>query len=109
MHLEVYDKEIVFYLLNRLYGRVPLQELTMAGGCALNSVANGKLFDRTPFRSTYIQPAAGDEGLAIGAALHTYHSVLKQPRRHQLAHSYLGPEFSDSRIQSALQSGGLHY
>ena len=52
----------------------------MAGGCALNSVANGKLFRRTPFRQTWIQPAAGDEGLAIGAALHTYHSVLKQPR-----------------------------
>ena len=49
----------------------------MAGGCALNSVANGKLFDRTPFRQTWIQPAAGDEGLAIGAALHTYHCVLE--------------------------------
>ena len=55
----------------------------MAGGCALNSVANGKLFFRTPFRRTWIQPAAGDEGLAIGAALHTYHAVLKQPRREQ--------------------------
>ena len=79
----------------------------MAGGCALNSVANGKLFDHTPFRRTYIQPAAGDEGLAIGAALHTYHSVLQQPRRHELKHSYLGPEFSESRIQSALQNAGL--
>jgi len=54
----------------------------MAGGCALNSVANGKLFTETPFRRTWIQPAAGDEGLAIGAALHTYHSILKQPRRY---------------------------
>ena len=49
----------------------------MAGGCALNSVANGKLFTETPFKRTWIQPAAGDEGLALGAALHTYHSVLK--------------------------------
>jgi carbamoyltransferase len=81
----------------------------MAGGCALNSVANGKLFDATPFSRTYIQPAAGDEGLAIGAALHTHHSVLKQPRRTELNHSYLGPEFSEARIQSALRNAGLEY
>jgi carbamoyltransferase len=100
-------EEVFFHLLNRLHHRVPLADLAMAGGCALNSVANGKLFERTPFRHTYIQPAAGDEGLAIGAALHTYHSALKQARRHELKHSYLGPEFSDSRIQSALQAAGL--
>jgi carbamoyltransferase len=102
-------EEIFFHLLNQLHTRVPLEDLAMAGGCALNSVANGKLFDHTPFRRTYIQPAAGDEGLAIGAALHTYHSVLKQPRRHELKRSYLGPEFSESRIQSALQTGGLQF
>ncbi len=100
-------EEIFFHLLNQLHRRIPCEDLAMAGGCALNSVANGKLFDVTPFRRTYIQPAAGDEGLAIGAALHTYHSVLKQPRRHELKNSYLGPEFSDSRIQLALQAAGL--
>jgi carbamoyltransferase len=102
-------EEVFFHLLNQLHGRVPAEDLAMAGGCALNSVANGKIFDRTPFRRTYIQPAAGDEGLAIGAALHTYHSVLKQPRRHELKNSYLGPEFSESRIQSALRSAGLPF
>jgi carbamoyltransferase len=102
-------EDIFFHLLNRLHKRVPLENLAMAGGCALNSVANGKLFDHTPFRRTYIQPAAGDEGLAIGAALHTYHSVLKQPRRHELKRSYLGPEFSDSRIRCALQNASLQY
>jgi carbamoyltransferase len=102
-------EEIFFHLLNQLYSRVPSENLAMAGGCALNSVANGKLFDRTSFRRTYIQPAAGDEGLAIGAALYTYHSVLKQPRRHELKHSYLGPEFSESRIESALGEAGLQY
>jgi carbamoyltransferase len=102
-------EEIFFHLLNHLHAKVPLDNLAMAGGCALNSVANGKLFERTPFRRTYIQPAAGDEGLAIGAAVHTYHSVLKQPRRHELKHSYLGPEFSDSRIESALRGASLQY
>jgi carbamoyltransferase len=81
----------------------------MAGGCALNSVANGKLFHTTPFRRTWIQPAAGDEGLAIGAALHTCHSVLKQPRKQELKHSYLGPEFSESRIESDLKKANLRY
>src|SRR5580692_4616905 len=102
-------EEIFFHLLNGLHRRVPVDDLAMAGGCALNSVANGKLFDQTPFRHTYIQPAAGDEGLAIGAALHTYHSALKQPRRHELKNSYLGPEFSESRIESALQKAALVY
>jgi carbamoyltransferase len=69
-------EEVFFHLLNQLYKKVPCQNLAMAGGCALNSVANGKVFTETPFRQTWIQPAAGDEGLAIGAALHTYHSVL---------------------------------
>jgi carbamoyltransferase len=102
-------EEIFFHLLNGLHSQVPLDDLVMAGGCALNSVANGKIFDRTPFRRTYIQPAAGDEGLAIGAALHTYHFVLKQPRRHELKRSYLGPEFSEARIESSLKSAGIQY
>jgi carbamoyltransferase len=102
-------EEIFFHLLNHLHRQAPSADLVMAGGCALNSVANGKLFDRTPFRGTYIQPAAGDEGLAIGAALHTYHSVLQQPRRHELKKSYLGPEFSDSRIESSLKKAFLDY
>jgi carbamoyltransferase len=100
-------EEVFFDLLNKLHHAVPVENLVMAGGCALNSVANGKLFSRTPFRQTYIQPAAGDEGLAIGAALHTYHSVLKQPRTHELKSSYLGTEFSDERIEQDLKAAGL--
>ena len=97
-------EEVFFHLANELHKRVPDENLAMAGGCALNSVANGKIFSKTPFRKTWIQPAAGDEGLAIGAALHTYHSVLKQPRTQQLNHAYLGPEFSAAQIESALKS-----
>src|SRR6266567_5703241 len=102
-------EEIFLHLLNQLPGRVQLEDLAMAGGCALNSVANGKLFDRTSFRRTYIQPAAGDEGLAIGAALHTYHAVLKQPRRYVMKNPYLGPEFSESRIETDLKKANLQY
>lgn len=109
-------EEVFFDVLNELYRRVcassgPEDKLAMAGGCALNSVANGKLFARTPFRQTWIQPAAGDEGLAIGAALYAYHGILKQPRRHetQMNHAYLGPEFSEPQIESALKTAGAKY
>jgi carbamoyltransferase len=102
-------EEVFFHLLHELHNRVPLAHLAMAGGCALNSVANGKLFARTPFRHTWIQPAAGDEGLAIGAALHTYHSVLKNARNFVMKDSYLGPEFSDARVETSLKSAGLKY
>jgi carbamoyltransferase len=102
-------EEVFFHLLIGLHQRVPCEDLAMAGGCALNSVANGKLFARTPFRRTWIQPAAGDEGLAIGAALHTYHAVLNQPRRYAMRNSYLGPEFSAARIESDLKKANLSY
>lgn len=102
-------EEVFFHLANSLYKQVPSENLAMAGGCALNSVANGKLFDRTPFRKTWIQPAAGDEGLAIGAALHTYHSVLKQPRKYVMKNSYLGSEFSDIAVEGELKKTDLTY
>ncbi len=102
-------EEVFFHLLNDLHRQVPTENIVMAGGCALNSVANGKLFDRTPFRQTWIQPAAGDEGLAIGAALHTYHSVLKLPRQFVMKDSYLGPEYSNAQIETCLKTAGLKY
>jgi carbamoyltransferase len=102
-------EEVFFHLLKALHRRVPLPDLAMAGGCALNSVANGKLFAETPFRCTWIQPAAGDEGLAIGAALHAYHPTLRKPRHYQMKNSYLGPEFSESRIEADLNQAGLKY
>jgi carbamoyltransferase len=102
-------EDVLFHLLNQLYERVGCKDLAMAGGCALNSVANGKLFSQTPFRRTWIQPAAGDEGLAIGAALHTYHAVLNQPRRFVMRNSYLGSEFSDARVEADLKKAELPY
>jgi carbamoyltransferase len=102
-------EEVFFHLLQGVHQRMPDENLAMAGGCALNSVANGKIFSRTPFRRTWIQPAAGDEGLAVGAALYAYHAILKQPRREQMNHAYLGPEFSATQIESALKSAGVKY
>jgi carbamoyltransferase len=102
-------EEVFFHLLENLHQRMPDENMAMAGGCALNSVANGKIFTRTPFRQTWIQPAAGDEGLAIGAALYVYYAVLQQPRREQMNHAYLGPEFSEAHVEAALKSARVKY
>src|SRR5262249_17321015 len=66
-------EEAFFHLLNRLYGHYRLDRLTLAGGCAMNSVANGKVRRSTPFKRVYVQSAAGDAGGAIGAAMHVRH------------------------------------
>src|SRR5258708_9623252 len=69
-------EEIFFHLLNHLHQQVPCEHLVMAGGCALNSLAHGQAFHRTPFPSTHIQPAAGDGRFAIWAALPPYHFLF---------------------------------
>jgi carbamoyltransferase len=97
----VFEKHYM-YLLNSLHRLVPSDKISMAGGCALNSVANGKALLETPFRETCIQPAAGDDGLAIGAALYVSNSILKEGNRWVLKDSYLGNGFSDSVIKSEL-------
>ena len=68
-----------------------LKQLCLAGGVALNSVANGRILRETPFEELYIQPAAGDGGGALGAALYAYHCVLGQPRNSfVMEHAYWG-------------------
>ncbi len=89
-------------LLNLLHERVPTEKISMAGGCALNSVANGKLLLETPFRETCIQPAAGDDGLALGAALYVSNCILKEEKRWVMKNSYLGNEYTDEFIESEL-------
>ena len=77
------------------------------GGCAMNSLANGKIFSQTPFKEVFIQPAAGDAGGAIGAAYHIYNQVLGNQRSFILEQSYLGPEFSDEEIGDVLEVRGV--
>jgi carbamoyltransferase len=69
-----------FHILNHLYEQTRTPNLCLAGGVALNSVANGMIFEQTPFRRIYTQPAAGDDGTALGVAYHIHHTVLRQPR-----------------------------
>src|SRR5262249_37218225 len=86
-------EEAFFHLIGRLHERQGLEELTLAGGCAMNSVANGKVRRMTPFRRVYVQSAAGDAGGAIGAAFALWHK-LDGARSFVIDHAYWGAEFS---------------
>jgi carbamoyltransferase len=102
-------EECYFALLNAVQQRTGLRTLCLAGGVALNCVANGMIFDRTPFEEVYIQPAAHDAGTSIGAALHVWHEVLNRPRAFVMNHVYYGPEYSDAQIEHELESGGVRF
>jgi carbamoyltransferase len=100
---QIVYEEIFFHVLSDLQRRTGLTKLALAGGCALNSVANGKIFERTKFRELFIQPAAGDDGTAIGAAFYVEHAVLGRPRRFVMHNAYTGLGFDDRAIESAIE------
>ena len=77
--------------------------LCLAGGVAFNCVANGKIFDWTPFENVYVQPAAGDAGLSVGAAFAVYHQILGRPREFQMNHAYWGPQFRAEEIRKIVE------
>lgn len=98
-------EEAFFHLLNTLHARHKIDAVTVAGGCGMNSVANGKIRLRTPFKQVYVQSAAGDAGGAIGAALAVWHQVggeaaLQRGPVHD--HAYWGPTFSDEQVKAVL-------
>jgi len=97
-------EEAFFHLLNSLHRRHGLDELVLAGGCAMNSVANGKVYRNTPFRRLYVQSAAGDAGGAIGAAFAVWSELSKGKRRFAMDHAYWGPSFTNDEIGSLLAS-----
>jgi carbamoyltransferase len=100
--LQLVFEDAVFHVLRALFARTGLPRLCLAGGCAMNSVANGKIREQTPFREVFIQPGAGDNGTALGAALYVAHHLLGEPRRVVMEHAYWGPAFSDDEIAKAL-------
>src|SRR5205814_431032 len=77
-------------------------------GVAFNCVANGKIFDHTPFSDVYVQPAAGDAGLSVGAAYYVYHHILGRPRSFVMDHAYWGPRFSGQAMRLALESSAIN-
>jgi carbamoyltransferase len=94
-------EEAFFHLLSWLQGQSGLTDIALAGGCAMNSVANGKVRRRTPFRRVYVQAAAGDAGGAIGAALTVWHRA-GGPRCFVMEDAYWGPQFGPEHIATTL-------
>jgi carbamoyltransferase len=97
-------EETFFAMLNALYKQTRQKALCLAGGVAFNCVANGKIFERTPFERVYVQPAAGDAGLSVGAAYYVHHQVRGQPRSFVMAHAYWGPAFPAQEIRRVAES-----
>jgi carbamoyltransferase len=105
--IQVVFEENYFALLNDLHRRTGQKALCLAGGCALNCAANGKIFEKTPFRELYVQPAANDSGTSIGAALYVWHQILNKPRSFVMRHAYYGPEFKAAEIRQHLDAAGV--
>lgn len=97
-------EDAFFNILNVAFQNSHNPVLCLAGGCAMNSVANGKIFDRSHFKELYIQSAAGDGGGAIGAAFYLWHQKLHNDRTFTMEHAYIGPEFSHSYISTFLNA-----
>jgi carbamoyltransferase len=102
-------EEVILKMASHAYEKTGLKNLCMAGGVALNSVANGRIVRELPFENVYIQPAAGDSGGALGAALYVYHVLLGQPRRFVLEHGYWGKEFGDEEARRFFDENNVRY
>lgn len=97
-------EETIIKLLCSAYADTQNPRLCLAGGVGLNSKANGRLLNETPFKEIFIQPAAGDSGGALGAALYVHHVLLQQPRRFVQEHNYWGAAYSEAEVQTAVRA-----
>ena len=112
--IQAVTEEVVLRLARSIARETGMKNLCLAGGVALNCVANGKLLAEGLFENLWIQPAAGDAGGALGAALAAYHLYQRQPRmtnagRDAMQGSYLGPSFTQADIERRLQAAGAHF
>jgi carbamoyltransferase len=100
--LQAMYESAFFHVLNDLSERTPYKDLCVGGGCAQNSVANGRIASRTAFERVYVPPATGDAGGAIGAAYHIWHEHLGRPRSFVMDRADWGPEWSDAQVATEL-------
>lgn len=107
--IQAVTEEALLNMAKELHRRTGKKNLVMAGGVALNSVANYRLLTETPFENLYVQPAAGDDGGALGAALWAYHILLKKPRKFIMTQAYWGKEYSPDEIKRFLDSNSASY
>jgi len=107
--LQKITEEIIFKMLNHLYKETKMKNLCIAGGVALNSVANGKITKNTPFKNVWIQPAASDAGTSLGAAAYANNVIFGKKRDYVMKLAYLGPSFSTEYIKNFLDSRKIVY
>ena len=100
-------EEVYLHIVDRLRERTGMENLCLAGGVALNAVANGRIRPETGFDGLYIQPAAGDSGTAVGAAYYVWNQELGKPRSFAMTHAYTGPEYADEEIAAAFRAAGI--
>lgn len=106
--IQVVTEEAMLRMARRAHAETGKRNLCLAGGVALNCVANGRILREGPFQELWIQPAAGDAGGALGAALAVWHQMMDQPRDNRghdtMRGALLGPEYTDAQISSYLES-----
>lgn len=107
--LQMILEEVMTKILNNVYYVTKCYNIVLAGGVALNSVYNGKIFRCTPFKKVWIQPDAGDGGTSIGVASFIYHSILGYRRKYVLKDAYLGPCFTTKEIKAFLDNNRVRY
>ena len=107
--LQLIYEEILFKILNHVYKETECENIVLAGGCGLNSVANGKILRNTSFKNIWIQPAAGDGGTSMGVASYIYHVVLGHKREEYLKDAFLGPRFSTEQVRNFLDKNKIKY
>ncbi len=107
--LQVIVDDTMVRLATHVVTQTGSPRLCLAGGVALNCVANGEILRRAPVEDIYVQPAANDAGGAMGAALVAWNQLLKKPRLPRLPSVYLGPDFEDAAIQAVLDEAGAVY
>lgn len=103
---QVRFEEAAVHCLNRLHRMVPTEQLAMAGGCALNGVANARILRDTPFTVPYLQAAASDDGTCLGAAYYTWHHILGRTERFHMKHAFWGPGYSDEQMHVVAEKSG---
>ncbi|MFC1587449.1 carbamoyltransferase N-terminal domain-containing protein [Planctomycetota bacterium] len=102
-------EEVLVTIAGKLHEETGLTNLCIAGGVGLNSVANWEIRQRTAFKNIFIQPGAGDDGAAIGAAFFVWNCLLDKPRTFVLKHAFWGPGFSDEEIRDYLDEHKIRY
>ena len=107
--IQTVTEEIMLKMARHAHAVTGSKNLVIAGGVALNSVANGRIIKETPFEDVFIQPAAGDSGGALGAALYAYHVLLNNPREFVMEHAYWGQEYSEAEMKAAIEARGFPY